>query len=107
MDDAETPTTRPSTPKPGTASTPTEAELSRMAREAVRQPADPRLDRQLERMGLTESAAPEPSGTAATDRTTSEIERLQEQVRRLRLVVIALVVVIVVLVAISASQLLR
>lgn len=31
------------------------AELSRAAREAVRHPADPRIDRQLARMGLTES----------------------------------------------------
>jgi hypothetical protein len=43
-----------STPQP----TPEElqaAELSRAAREAVRHPADPRIDRQLARMGLAES----------------------------------------------------
>jgi phytoene dehydrogenase-like protein len=36
------------------------AELSRAAREAVRHPADPRIDRQLARMGL----APEPDAAA-------------------------------------------
>lgn len=39
------------------------AELSRAAREAVRQPADPRIDRQLARMGL----APDDSAGQAGD----------------------------------------
>jgi hypothetical protein len=42
----------------------TAAELSRAAREAVRQPADPRIDRQLARMGL----APPPEDAEAADR---------------------------------------
>jgi hypothetical protein len=41
----------------------TAAELSRAAREAVRQPADPRIDRQLARMGL---APPSEDAGAAT-----------------------------------------
>jgi hypothetical protein len=40
------------------------AELSRAAREAVRQPADPRIDRQLARMGL--APLPEEDAGAAT-----------------------------------------
>jgi hypothetical protein len=38
------------------------AELSRAAREAVRQPADPRIDRQLARMGLAPDDAPVEAG---------------------------------------------
>ena len=45
---------------------PSDAELSRIAREAVRQPADPRLDKQLAWMGLTDDPAPDvtPASTA-------------------------------------------
>ena len=38
------------------------AELSRAAREAVRQPADPRIDRQLARMGLADDEDPTQNG---------------------------------------------
>ena len=38
------------------------AQLSRAAREAVRQPADPRIDRQLARMGLADDEDPTLSG---------------------------------------------
>jgi len=38
------------------------AELSRAAREAVRQPADPRIDRQLARMGLAGEDEPDAAG---------------------------------------------
>jgi len=50
---------------PDPAPAPNDAELSRITREAVRQPADPRLDRQLVRMGLTGTSEPaggQPSG---------------------------------------------
>ncbi len=53
----ETPVPPPQAPKADQTHAPTEAELSRIAREAVRQPADPRLDKQLERMGLTDAPA--------------------------------------------------
>ena len=61
----------PSQPtKAETTPTPTEAELSRIAREAVRQPADPRLDKQLERMGLTDAPAATASARRRTWRST-------------------------------------
>ena len=46
----------PQSPKAEPMAAPNEAELSRIAREAVHQPADPRLDRQLARMGVMETA---------------------------------------------------
>ena len=103
MDD-ETPTTRPSptTAEPMTS----DAELSRIAREAVRQPADPRMDRQLARMGLTDgpddaarrpSQAATPSAQAAAN--AELIERLERRVRRLQVVVVVLAFAVVVLAA--------
>jgi hypothetical protein len=77
--------------------TPTERELSRMGREAVRQPPDPRLDKELERMGLMD--APDVAGSqpgqsrgrpVAVD---PELERLRQ---RLRSVEVALLVVAVI-----------
>ena len=53
------------------------AELSRAAREAVRQPADPRIDRQLARMGL----APADEDTAppgSMDRQAAQPARADE-----------------------------
>jgi hypothetical protein len=41
------------------------AQLSRAAREAVRQPADPRIDRQLARMGLAPSDGEPPEAPQA------------------------------------------
>lgn len=56
------------------------AELSRAAREAVRQPADPRIDRQLARMGLAPSDGqpPEAPQAASPGRGVrpGELERL-------------------------------
>lgn len=53
------------------------AELSRAAREAVRQPADPRIDRQIARMGLAsdESTVAETPRAARAVRA-DEVERL-------------------------------
>ena len=51
MDD-ETLVKRPGATPPDPATS--DAELSRIAREAVRQPPDPRMDRQLAKMGLTD-----------------------------------------------------
>ena len=102
MDDAETPATRPASPKPDPAPTPSEAELSRMAREAVRQPADPRLDRQLERMGLADP----PVATPAAANGSGEVARLRDQVRTLQILVAVLVAVVVILLVIEAIQLL-
>jgi hypothetical protein len=56
------------------------AELSRAAREAVRHPADPRIDRQLARMGLADddAAAPGDGGRVAARVVRAEdVERLE------------------------------
>jgi hypothetical protein len=78
-------TTRPSSPKPERAPEPSEGELSRIAREAVRQPPDRGLERQLARMGLVdaEPAAAEPGqpGGRSTD-LAPEVERLSGELRR-------------------------
>lgn len=72
---------------------PTDAELSRIAREAVRQPADPRLDRQLERMGLT--GAPAQASPAAVPPVANQtVDALQARVRRLESTVLALVLAV-------------
>jgi hypothetical protein len=55
--------------------------MSRIAREAVHQPADPRLDKQLERMGLLEQASGRPPAVAP------EIDRLRAELRRLKAIV--------------------
>ncbi len=69
---------------------PTDAELSRIAREAVRQPADPRLDKQLERMGLTDTRTPATPPVAAPVADPT-VEALQGRLRRVESMVWALV----------------
>jgi len=102
MDD-ETLVTRPAAP-PAEPTT-SDAELSRIAREAVRQPADPRMDRQLARMGLTDVAddAGRRSGPSATATAlaaaTERIDRLEGRVRRLEIAAVLLIVAVVVLAA--------
>lgn len=70
-------------PEPGPEPTPEElqaAELSRAAREAVRHPADPRIDRQLARMGLaesTEAVTPREDGA----RVPARVVRAEDLVR--------------------------
>jgi len=57
-----------------------QARLSRAAREAVRHPADPRIDRQLARMGLApdadEGAVPTDAGTPVG--MTPVLDRLED-----------------------------
>ncbi len=90
---------------------PTEAELSRIAREAVRQSADPRLDSELARMGLGETAPPRDAlpgqarGRPAT--VDPELERLRGQLRRTELMLRALVVVTVILAVVVVVLLIR
>jgi hypothetical protein len=102
MDD-ETLVTRPAAP-PAEPTT-SDAELSRIAREAVRQPADPRMDRQLARMGLTddpEDAARRsaPAGqVSALSNTAERTARLEGRIRRLEVAVILLVIAVVLLAA--------
>jgi len=97
----------PSQPtKAETTPTPTDAELSRIAREAVRQPADPRLDKQLERMGLTDApmAVSQAKAHAAIDPT---VEALRGRLRRVESIVSVLVMAVVILAVAVVVLLLR
>jgi hypothetical protein len=97
MDD-EMPTTRP--PAPTAEPMTSDADLSRIAREAVRQPADPRMDRQLARMGLTDGGEPDARRTtqaAQAAASAQQIAQLEGQVRRLRVLVVVLAVAVVAL----------
>ena len=62
------------------------AELSRAAREAVRQPADPRIDRQLARMGLADDEDPTQNGprTAARAVRAEDVDRIEEELAATR-----------------------
>jgi hypothetical protein len=97
-----------STPPP--APTPTEGEMSRIAREAVRQPPDPRLDKELARMGLMD---PEPAEARPGQRTGQsvevgpELERLRKEYRRLQTILYALVAAIGILAVIVVLLLVR
>ena len=107
MDNEETSMSRPQSPKAEPMAAPNDAELSRIAREAVHQPADPRLDRQLARMGVMEAAEPaedRPGQAAARPATSSvssvssaEVERLGTRLRRVETLLGALVVAVAIL----------
>ena len=103
MEPDDTPMSRPPSPKAEPAPTPSEAELSRIAREAVRQPADPRLDKQLERMGLTDVPAAHPAAAVpaapATTPATSDprIGELERRLRRVESLAWVLLVAVIVL----------
>lgn len=98
----DTPESRPHSPKAEPTQRPTEAEMSRIAREAVHQAPDPRLDKQLARMGLTDAS--EPSEPQPGQRTGSsvaidpELERLRQDLRRTKVILWLLVGVIAILV---------
>jgi hypothetical protein len=94
----------PSTERESPAS-PTDAELSRIAREAVRQPADPRLDKQLARMGLADEPVPAapPRGTGRNDETLA----LQRRVGLLQTIVWLLAAAVVILSAALIVLLIR
>ncbi len=87
--------------------TPTDAELSRIAREAVRQPADPRLDKQLERMGLTDAPTTTASQAKAHAAIDPTVEALQERLRRVESIVRVLVVAVGILAVAVVVLLLR
>ena len=100
-----------SSQKAGSGAAPSEAELSRIAREAVHQPADPRLDRQLARLGATDAPeATEVKPGQATSRaigSSAELERLDARIRRIELILVALVVAVAILAVLVAILLLR
>ena len=62
------------------------AELSRAAREAVRQPADPRIDRQLARMGLADDEDPTQNALKAPARgvRADDVDRIEEELASTR-----------------------
>jgi hypothetical protein len=97
MDPDDAPKRRPRTAKAVPAPLPTEEELSRIAREAVRQPPDPRLDKQLARMGLADtSGADVPPGPATEHPRGSggELERLAKELWRVQVTLWVLVAAI-------------
>jgi hypothetical protein len=112
MEQDDAPKGRPRTTKttPAAATGPTEEELSRIARQAVRQPADPRLDSELARMGLGDS---EPvDGHAAQPRVRAaaigpELEQLHKDVKRLEGMVWGLVIAVAILVVALVYLLVR
>ena len=112
MEQDEAPKSRPHTSKltAAPATGPTEEELSRIAREAVRQPADPRLDRELERMGLgaTEPLDAHPASPRARAATIGpELEALHRDVRRLERIAWGLIVVTAILIVAVVYLLVR
>ena len=62
------------------------AQLSRAAREAVRQPADPRIDRQLARMGLADDEDPTQNGPRIPARgvRAEDVDRIEEELAATR-----------------------
>ena len=98
MQHDDSPKGRPRPPQSKAMAAPTEAELSRVAREAVRQPPDPRLDKELARMGLMDASEPaEPQPTQPTTLSGGidpELERLRKQHRRFTVILWILVGVI-------------
>jgi len=103
----ETPGSPPQSPKADQPHAPTEAELSRIAREAVRQPADPRLDKQLERMGLTDAPAAPTSTAKQPAAPDPRVEALGGRLRRVESIVWVLVVAVAILAVAVVVLLLR
>jgi hypothetical protein len=110
MDD-DTSEVRSQTPKPEPTPGPTDAELSRIARQAVHQLPDARLDKQLARMGLLDEptpAEPRPGQQASPSVAIDpELERLRGQLRRARLILWVLVAVSAVLAVVVVALLIR
>jgi hypothetical protein len=120
MQDDDTPTTRRPSPTDDETAPDDEpfGDLSKAAREAVRQPADPRLEAQIARLGLSPDAEPprrprgrrteaEPAAGAETERivealaaTQSATDRLERRVEVLTYVLVALAVVLTILVVV-------
>jgi hypothetical protein len=103
--------TRPPSPKTEPEGAPSDEALSRIAREAVHQPADPRLDRQLARLGVmdvpeTADAASRrtPSAPAAT---AADVARLEAKLGRTQSILWLVVVAVGIVVVLEVIQLLR
>lgn len=111
MDDDMPKKTRPNPPKVEPTPGPTEAELSRIARAAVHQEPDARLDKELARMGLTDPAEPvERQPRQPADRPVvidPELELLRRQLRRTEAIVWALLAVSAILAVLVVFLLFR
>jgi len=103
--------TRPPTPKTEPEGAPSEEALSRIAREAVHQPADPRLDRQLARLGVMdvpETVDPASRRTPGTPPVTAaDLARLEAKLGRTQSILWVLVVAVGIAVVLEMVQLLR
>ena len=110
MDD-EAPTSRPASPKAELPRELTDAELSRIARQAVHQAPDPGLDRQLARMGIADASDVREGLTARPASRPAAIEleltRLRDELRRLKAIAWGLAAVIAMLVALVIVLLAR
>jgi hypothetical protein len=111
MDD-DTPQPRARSPKAEPTPGMSEAELSRIAREAVHQAPDSRLDKQLERMGLldaSQSAGPAIAAAPASTPTPidPELERLRGSLRRSRQILWVLAALAAILIVAVVVLLLR
>ena len=98
MEHDNTPKSRPRSPKAEPTPAPTEEELSRIACEAIRQPPDRRLDKELARMGLGKTSHPaEPQPGQPTGRSVEiapEPERLGKELWRIEALLWVVVAVI-------------
>src|SRR4051794_16168659 len=115
MDDGKTPATPVTSSKAEPRPVPTDAELSRMAREAVHQAPDPHLDRHLQRMGLVDAPdapdAPDrdvrPPVAAPVESSGPSVELLDRRLRRAEMSIGVLGIGLVVLALIEVIQLIR
>jgi hypothetical protein len=102
---------RPPSAKSDADSAPSDEALSRIAREAVHQPADPRLDRQLERLGVTDARPSiEPPGSKASSpagASVAEVERLSARLRRVETTLFLLLAAVVIVALVEVILLLR
>jgi hypothetical protein len=105
------PESRPNPPKASPTPGPNEAELSRIARQAVHQAPDARLDKQLARMGVLDTTEPvEPQSgrsSGGSDAIGPELERLREELRRTKVILWVLVAVIAILAVVVVVLLFR
>src|SRR3954447_19111201 len=112
MDDGKTPTTPVTSSKAEPRPVATDAELSRMAREAVHQAPDPHLDRHLQRMGLVD-APDAPDGEASqpvappAESSGLSVELLDRRLRRAEVTIAFLGIALVVLALLEVIQLTR
>ncbi len=119
MEPEETSPSRQRSPKAESIAAPNEAQLSRLARDVVHQPPDPRLDRQLERMGVMETSEPaqarlvQPTQARAVQPTSpsavsgSELQRLDAKLGRIESILRVVIAAVLILALIEVILLFR